>query len=141
MPQPADSPVQREAETTIIGLASKLLHVELSERTVRLPGGSLVEIDGATKDLSVLVQAFARQGPMKGGQKRKVALDVLKLITVRKHHPDANVCLAFCDESARESITGWAAEAIDIWDVKTFVVPLDEDLRNRLLRSQAMKFR
>lgn len=142
MPHASNSSVQLEAEVEILkGAAALLKRADLRKRRVNLPGGSLVEVDGATDDMSVFVEVFARQGPMKGGQKRKVALDVLKLITLRRHHPDAKLYLAFCSESAKASITGWTAEAIATWDVQMIVLPLADDLRKRLVKTQALQFR
>jgi hypothetical protein len=142
MPPVSNSSVQLEAEAAILQSAAALLkRPDLRNRRINLPGGSLVEIDGATDDMSVFVVVVARQGPLKGGQKRKVALDVLKLITLRRHHRDAKLCLAFCSDSAKASITGWVAEAIATWHVRTIVLPLEDELRERLLRTQALQGR
>ncbi len=142
MAHASDSSVQRKAEIKIIELAAKQIgYGELAKRNLDLPGGSRVEIDGATSDYSVLVEAFVRQGSMKGGQKREVALDVLKLITVRRAYPDAKLYIAFCDTSVRYSITGWTREAIETWEVERIVVTLDENLRNRLSRAQVEQYK
>lgn len=140
MPPASKSSVQLEAEAEVLkGVAALLKRPDLRNRRINLPGGSLAEIDGATDDMSVFVQVFARQGPLPGGQKRKLALDVLKLITLRKHHREAKLYLAFSSESAKTSITGWTAEVIATWRVQTIVVPLEDDLRERLVRSQEQR--
>jgi hypothetical protein len=135
----SDTSVHQEAEAAILRAAATFLErPDLRERRVNLPGGSLVEVAGATDDMSAFVQVYAHQGAMKGGQKRKLALDVLKLITLRKHHPNAQLYLAFCSDTARASITGWTAEAIATWKVRTLVLPLEDELRERLVRTQAV---
>lgn len=89
----SDSAVQREAEKEILSSLSDRVGMPLTKRRIDLPGGTWTEVDGASPDLSVLAEASARQGKMKGGQKRKVALDVLKLITIRRHIPEARLVL------------------------------------------------
>lgn len=141
MPHDSDSAVQREAEIEILDGIGGRLGKRLSKQRLDLPGGAWVEVDGVASDLSVLVEAFAHQGPMKGGQKRKVALDVLKLITLRRVYPDAELVLAFSDEAAMNSVTGWMAEAIEAWMIHRMVAPLDADLRSRLVKVQARQYR
>jgi len=139
---PAHDSLQLAAEAQILeGAAALLRTTGLRKRRVNLPGGSLIEVDGATPDMSAFVSVFARQGALQGGQKRKVALDVLKLITLRRQYPKAKLYLAFSSEAAKASITGWTAEAIAIWEIGVIVVPLDDDLRERLARTQAMQAR
>lgn len=137
----SDSAVQREAEAQIVGRIAERVGVDLAKRRIDLPGGTQVEVDGVATDRSVLAEAFARRGPMKGGQKRKVALDVLKLITLRREHPGARLILGFCDDAAAASPTGWPAEALRTWEVEVLVVPIDDELRRRLVEVQARQFR
>jgi hypothetical protein len=141
VPHDSDSAVQREAEIQILDGIGSQLEQTLVKRRVGLPGGRWVEVDGVAADLSVFAEAFARQGPMKGGQKRKVALDVLKLITLQRLHPGSQLVLAFCDEAAMNSLTGWLDEAIDTWNVDRMVAPLDPELRARLIDVQARQYR
>lgn len=60
----------------------------------------LVPVDAASSDNRVLAEIFARQGTLKGGQQKKVAIDTLKLITVRAEHPDTRLVLCFADKAA-----------------------------------------
>jgi hypothetical protein len=82
----SDSAIQREAEAVILKVISEQLGTLLGPRRVDLPGGTWVEVDGVSADLSVFTEGFAHVGPMKGGQKRKVALDVLKVITLQRSY-------------------------------------------------------
>jgi hypothetical protein len=141
MPHASDSAAQRDAEAVIIKAISDQLGADLVPRRVDLPGGTWVEVDAADPGHSVFAEAFAHVGPMKGGQQRKVALDVLKLITIQRSHPGARLVLAFCDESAMSSLTRWLGEAITIWDIERRVAPLDPQLRERLLEAQARQYR
>ena len=110
-------------------------------RRVDFPRGTSVEVDGVSADLSVFTEGFAHVGPMKGGQKRKVALDVLKLITLQRSHPSARLVLAFCDEGAMGSLTGWIGEAIAAWKLDRRLAPIDAELCGRLLQVQARQYR
>ena len=78
---------------------------------------------------------------MNGGQKRKVALDVLKLITLQRIYPEAQLVLAFCDSAAIQSLTGWLGEAIGTWKLDRRLASLSPELRNRLLEVQARQYR
>ena len=141
MAHASDSAVQREAELVILAALSEKLGVPLAKRRIDLPAGAWAEVDGAAPDLSVLAEAFARQGAMQGGQRRKLALDVLKLITIRRQHPDARLILAFCDQAAIASLVGWQAEAVHAWQVDTVVVDIPDELRARLVQVQAEQYR
>lgn len=87
MPHASDSKIQRDAEAVILKAVGAELGTVLAPRRVDLTSGAWVRVDGASADLGVFAEAFAHVGPMKAGQKRKVALDVLKLITLQRSHP------------------------------------------------------
>lgn len=141
MARPGDSSIQREVELVILGAISMQLGADLEKHRVNLPGGTWVEVDGVNDEFTVFAEAFAHIGPMKGGQKRKVALDVLKLVTLQRTHPNARLVLAFCDDAARDSLTGWLDEAITTFGVDRMVAPLDSELRQRLIEAQASQYR
>jgi hypothetical protein len=135
----SDSDVQREAEPVILAGVSAQLGVGLVPRSLRLPGGARVDVDGAAEDESVFVEVFAHQGRLRGGQFHKVARDALKLITVGRGKPTARLILAFGDKEAAASVTGgsWLAEALSVWKVEVFVVELDDAIRGDLRAAQA----
>ena len=84
-PHVSDSAVQRDAEKVILERLSRLLGVTVARRAFALPSGARVEVDGASADLSVLLEVFVRQGALKGGQQKKVCQGALKLITRGRH--------------------------------------------------------
>jgi hypothetical protein len=146
-PQPAsdaqtshvsDSAIQREAEKVILERASHLLGVTLAPRSLSLPGGARVDVDGASADLSVLLEVFARQGMLKGGQQKKVCQDALKLITLGRLHPRARLLLVFADDQAAAYATTrtWVAEALATWGVEVIVVDVGEELRAQIRQAQ-----
>lgn len=135
----SDSEPQRLAEPLILAAVADQLGVELEPRTLYFPNGARVDIDGVDEAETVFVEVFARQGRLKGGQKRKVALDAFKLITLARTRQGARVILAFADDDAAAEVRGksWLAEAVATWDVEVIVIELDEAVREGLRSAQA----
>jgi hypothetical protein len=98
-------------------------------------------VDGAAGDPpEVLVEAYARIGPLKGGNFHKVARDALKLLTVRElAAPDARLILLFADEAAAASIgpRSWLRKAFDEHAIEVHVADIDDALRDTILQAQA----
>ncbi|MEH1129194.1 hypothetical protein [Micromonospora sp. CPCC 206061] len=80
LPEPpaGDSAVQRYAEAVMLRLIGGRLGVNLSPRRFVLSEGVRVEVDGADDGPTVLVEAWAHQGPPKPAQKNKVLADALR---------------------------------------------------------------
>src|SRR5947209_4817982 len=78
----SDAAIQRSAEAVILAKVAEHFGVDLSPKRLVFPSGAQVEVDGASSDNSILVEVFARQGALKGGQQKKVCQDALKLITL-----------------------------------------------------------
>jgi hypothetical protein len=124
----SDSTMQREVEAPIRKLVEARLGRQLPSAMVRLDGGAPVQVDGVADDESVLVEIFAHQGRLKPGQRRKVASDVLKLLTLGRGRPHTKLYLAFADDEAAAHTqgSGWLARAVATWGVGVIVVPLHE---------------
>lgn len=139
MPHQSDSAAQRDAEALIREKLAEALHVDLSPKTVTLGKRGTVVVDGASPDESVLVEIFARQGVLKGGQKQKVKGDALKLITLARARPGARLILAFGNEDAARFALeqSWVAEALRIWGVEVFAAELEAGVRSGLRAAQA----
>jgi hypothetical protein len=137
----SDSAEQRLAEPLILAALTKTLGIALAPETLRLPGGSRVDIDGVAQDHSVLVEVFAHQGPMKTGQRHKVARDALKLVTTAKSLVPTNprLIIAFGDKQAAATATGksWLAEALVTWSVEVFIAELQDSVKDGLRAAQA----
>lgn len=103
-----------------------------------LPSGSYAHVDGVSEHPWIFVEVFAHQGALKGGQRHKVAGDVLKLVTLGKAQPEARLILAFADEAAAMSVRnkGWLAEAVSTWGIEVFVVDLPSEVREGLTSAQ-----
>jgi len=84
----SDSAVQRAAEAVIRRKLAAFVGKDLAPATVTFDTGACVQVDAVASDESVLAEIFARQGKLKSGQQKKVAIDTLKLITLgrtRRH--------------------------------------------------------
>lgn len=138
MAHQSDSAAQRSAEPLIRDGVAAVLGVSLEPESIKLPGGARADVDGVAQDYSVLVEIFAHQGRLKGGQFHKVARDALKLITLKRTYPDARLAIAFGDSDAAACVTGksWLAESLRDWEVDVIVVELDESIRDGLRVAQ-----
>jgi hypothetical protein len=134
----SDSAEQRDAQELISREVEALIGKTLDERTVKLDSGAPVRVDGVDADETVFVEIFAHQGPVKGGQKHKVATDALKLITLGRSRPDADLILAFADKDAAAYATQgtWLSEALATWNVTVYVVELAGSVRGGIRAAQ-----
>lgn len=138
-PHQSDSAVQRDAEHAIVQRLSKELGVVLEGgETIALSGGAQIRVDAQSDDAKIVVEAYARQGRLKGGQLKKIAQDVLKLALLRREPGFADVrpIIVFASEDARASVTGWVEHAADVFGVEMHVVEIDSRLRETILSTQ-----
>ena len=135
----SDSAVQRRAEEVIRSQLAALVWKDLAPRIVTFDTGAPVQVDAVAADESVLAEIFARQGKLKGGQQKKVAIDTLKLITLGRSRPSAQLILAFADKEAAAYALGkgWLAEALTTWRVRVVVIEIDDVLRDEIRAAQA----
>jgi len=69
----SDSAEQRTAETYALEAAGEKIGVGLRPRTLTLPDGAGVEIDGVADGApAILAEVYAHQGRLKGGQFHKL---------------------------------------------------------------------
>lgn len=140
MPHVADSKVQRDAEIIIRGLVAERLGVGLDAARLRLSPTTSVQVDAASDDEQILVEIFARQGALKGGQVKKVTQDAFKLLTLQRDRPNARLYLAFASVEAAAYATnpkGWITEALRVWGIEVLVIDVPDETRTALLAAQA----
>lgn len=138
MTHPSRSQEQLDAEELVLVTLGKQLRTPIEPSRVDLPGGSHVHVDGVSEHPTIFVEVFAHQGALKGGQRHKVAGDILKLATLGNTHPDARLVLAFADDIAATSVRnkGWLAEAVSMWGIEVVVVDLPSEVREGLSAAQ-----
>jgi len=129
---------QQSAEAVILSALSVKLGTVVAPRSLYLPGGAQVDVDGVADEPLTFVEVFAHQGALKGGQIHKVSTDALKLVTLGRAFPTSRLILAFADEAATRTLLGrgWKAEALRTWQVEVFVAEVDEEVRAGLRDAQ-----
>jgi hypothetical protein len=97
-----------------------------------------VKVDGATPKLSVVVEAYARQGKLKGAQLKKISQDILKLALLKREsgREIRRAVIAFASQEARASISGWIHQAAVAFDIELIVVEIPEQLRDKICAAQ-----
>jgi hypothetical protein len=135
---PSDSAAQRDAEPLILVALGIKLGVVLAPKRLDLPGGAQCDVDGVSADEMVLVEVFAHQGPLKGGQRGKIARDALKLITLGQDRPGARLIIALTDEASAKPLKAksWLAEALATFKIEVVLVDLDEVTRAAVAGAQ-----
>ena len=136
----SSSEVQTNAEEVIVASLATLLGVGLEQQPgkIGLQGGVSIEVDAATEDGSIVVEAYARQGRLKGAQLKKVAQDILKLALLKreKDREQTETIIAFASQEAHDSISGWLRQAAKSFGVSLMVVPIPDVLRREILSAQ-----
>lgn len=137
----SDSTVQKNAELAIINSLAEQLGMAgaLSPKKLPTPGGAFVQLDACSDDNSILVEAYARQGKLRGAQIKKISQDVLKLALLKRDSrlSRSRAIIVFASEEARASITGWVRSAADQFGVELLVVDIPESVRNDIRSAQA----
>ena len=126
---PSASAAQAAAESELIRTASVTLGAPLERRRLRLPGGGVVELDGFNPEQRIACEAFARIGPLKAGQKRKLGNDILKLLLLeRRMGGQWRKILVLAGEQALASLSrgSWQAQAVVEFGVEILLIRLDE---------------
>ncbi|MFI7280125.1 hypothetical protein ACIBOV_07650 [Micromonospora chersina] len=147
LPEPAagDSATQRRAEGVMLSLLGERLGKTLRPRRFALPDGVRVEVDGADEDLTLLVEAWAHQGPPKAAQKHKVLADAMRLLFVASTLPvPPRMVLCLSDGEATRHFTtarSWAATALRTFDIRVEVVELPAELRSEIVAAQQRQYR
>ncbi|QKE85725.1 hypothetical protein [Arthrobacter sp. NEB 688] len=137
----SDSAVQRSAESAIVEALTAQLGLEgaLKPKRVTVLGGSFVRLDACSDDESILVEAYARQGKLRGAQIKKISQDILKLALLKRDPRLSNsrAIAVFASEEARGSITGWVRSAADQFGIELVVVDIPDTLRDEIKSAQA----
>jgi hypothetical protein len=101
--------------------------------------------DGADEDLTVLVEAWAHQGPPKATQKHKVLVDAMRLLFVASTLPvPPRMLLCLSDQEAARHFTtarSWASAALRSFNIGVEVVNLPYELRGEIVAVQQRQYR
>ena len=132
--------MQTDAETEIVASLARRRRIGLKQQPGRiaLQGAVFIEVDAATENCSIVVEAYARQGRLKGAQLKKVAQDILKLALLKREpkREHTQAIIAFASQEAHDSISGWVRQAATSFGVELVVVPISEELREKIVKAQ-----
>jgi len=106
--------------------------------------GVRVEVDGWSPSTGTAVEVYARVTKPKGGAVKKPMDDAMKLILVRRHHPDARLVLAFATDEVADAFRsgrGWRAAAIAAADIEVVSAGIDGELLEQLLEATRRQYR
>jgi hypothetical protein len=140
----SDSRAQRDAEVVIIAALSAALGVQLTKVSVRTDNGGRVELDGASEDLGILVEAYAHQGTLHGSQPKKLAADALKLTWIGRQLRAKRLILAVADEQVALYLrrpTAWLTQALVDLGVEVVRVEIDDATASALHAAQTTQYR
>ena len=143
MTHASDSAEQRLAEIAIISAVSAAIHVPLAPARIPIDGAR-VEIDGASDDRTVLVEAYARIGALRGGQPKKLATDAFKLAWAGQKLGSQRLIIAVAGEDAAAYLNrpgAWLTAAIRDAHVEVMHVPLEAALQASLTDAQTRQYR
>jgi hypothetical protein len=141
---PSDSLAQRNAEIVIIAALSTELGAALGKASIPTGNGGRVEVDGASADLAILVEAYAHQGALRGGQPKKLATDVLKLTWIGRQVAAERLILALADERVEAYLRrpkAWLTQALIDLGVEVIRVDLDAATASALVAAQTVQYR
>jgi len=140
---PSSSAVQCAAEQILIAGASSQIAVPLTKATLQICGCK-VEIDGFNELHRVACEAYSHVGPLKAGQSRKLATDVLKLAMVDKHLGEGcRKIIVVAGAEAHAWLTGkcWQAGAVRQFGIEVMRVELPANTHAEVLATQTLQFR
>jgi hypothetical protein len=79
----------------------------LRPKTIELATGVKINVDGVTDAKGCFIEVLAHHGKLIGGQKRKVATDILRLVAIHERYPEAQLVVALTGHEAATSVAGW----------------------------------
>jgi hypothetical protein len=129
----------------MIACVADKLKIELRPRPIVTSVGARVEVDNVDDAHTVLVEAWAHQGPPKSAQRHKVMADAFKLAWIASTlQVRPRLILCFSDEAAAKPFdTGrsWAAAALRHQGIEVFVAELPEHVRAGIVKAQRRQYR
>ena len=141
-PHVSDSLAQRNAEPLIIAAVAAYVGVPLAPARITFEDGVRVEIDGASEDRAVLVEAYAHTGVLRGGQPKKLATDAFKLTWAGRKLGSTRLIVAVIDEEVEQYLLrpkAWLTAAMRDSAVEVVRVDIDESARARVAAAQRLQ--
>ena len=137
-PHRSDSSEQRDAETAILVVLERVLGVAFDD-PARLPADLGVRPDAVAAEGKIVVEVYARVGPLRGAQYHKVKGDILKLALIGARLGDGwRKILCFASEEAAAYVRGrsWVADAARQFGVEVVVVDVPAEVWRSVVEAQ-----
>jgi len=141
---PSDSSAQQAAEPLIIAAVASYLGVELLPARIQMGNGVRVEVDGASADQAVLVEAYAHVGRVRAAQGKKLATDAFKLVWAGQSLGATRLVIAVADIDAEKYLLrpgAWLTAALRDSNVEVVRVSIDAAAHARVVEAQRIQFR
>lgn len=141
---PSDSIAQHAAEPLILAAVSALIGVELAPSRIDMGEGVRVELDGASADRKILVEAYAHIGRLRGAQPRKLASDAFKLVWAGQKLEADRLIIAVIDEEVEAYLLrpkAWLTAALRDAHAEAIRVAIDADAHAQVVSAQLIQFR
>ncbi len=146
-PHPSRSDVQQEIEKLVRDRLGKQLEgVRYSEEKIPC-GDEYVKVDAVGRDpdgkIVDLVDIYAHQGKLKGGQLKKPTDDAARLMLAAKHL-DSNPRLRLvwcCEDAVGQVQRGWRGSALQAMGVEIEAISLTKPQKARIAEAQVRQKR
>ena len=136
-----NSSVQRNAEQWVIDAFNKgrkvSARIEPPAAPISLADGAQVTVDAISADGKTVVEIYVRQGELKPGHRRKIAMDALKLVALEGSFEHR--ILLFAHEPIRnelEKTNTWLGQAIKQAGIEIEVVDLSVAQKAEIRQAQ-----
>jgi len=106
--------------------------------------GVRVEVDGASADQAVLVEAYAHVGRVRAAQGKKLATDAFKLVWAGQSLGATRLVIAVADIDAEKYLLrpgAWLTAALRDSNVEVVRVSIDAAAHARVVEAQRIQFR
>ncbi|QQS01765.1 MAG: hypothetical protein IPK37_04970 [Austwickia sp.] len=80
---------------------------ELRPRTIRLPSGDGLQVDGANDDETLILEIVTHADAESEGLRARIGQALLGLSLARRARPNAQLVLLVANETVRRAATGW----------------------------------
>jgi len=139
--KPGNSSVQRKAERWVIDAFNKGRKAPAKIRPPAAPlslhDGAQITVDAISADEKTVVEIYVRQGDLKPGHRRKIAMDALKLVALKGKFEHR--ILLFAHEPIKrelEKTNTWLAQAIKQAGIEVEVVQLGPAQKKQITQAQ-----
>jgi len=142
-PHASDSLAQRDAEPLIVQAVADFVGTRLTPSKIMIEDGVRVEIDGASEDRSILVEAYAHIGKLVGAQPKKLATDAFKLVWAGQKLSASRLVIAVIDEEVEAYLMrpkAWLTAALRDSQVEIVRVTIDDEAHARVAAAQTTQF-